>query len=117
MVEALPQRCTECGYIYIPGEHGGTSLIDLANWECPGNGAFCGATADKYELIEPGSPLEDVDKEEERASFTTSAAHTRKLTAERADKAVTDLARMVDDGDLVLRPDWQRYYVWSNKQA
>ena len=24
---------------------------------------------------------------------------------------------MYDDGELILQPDWQRDYVWSNKQA
>jgi hypothetical protein len=45
------------------------------------------------------------------------ASRAKELSTERVDKAVIDLARMYEDKELILRPDWQRYYVWSNKQA
>lgn len=121
MTDALRQQCTDCGYVYDPGEFGGISLIDRRDWECPGvEGGSCGATVDKYEIQEPGSPLDEPGDDSDADLDDTVpriAAKSSEISAERADKAVTDLARMVDEDELILRPDWQRYYVWSNKQA
>lgn len=51
------------------------------------------------------------------ASVSQKSPQPGELVTERVDKAIIDLVRMYEDDELVLRPDWQRYYVWSNKQA
>ena len=117
MATALRQLCTDCGYVYDPDENGGIPLVDRTDWECPGgvDGA-CGATADKYEIIEPeSSPTDDEDHEGDEYTDIETAIQSNVLEATRAEKAVIDLARMYDDKELILQPDWQRYYVWSNK--
>jgi hypothetical protein len=117
----LPQQCTDCGFVYDPADYGGVPLIDRDDWECPGVNGACGATVDKFEILEPLSPLDDDEDTEEDSddAFDASLPPVRvgEVSAEKADKAIKDIATMVDDGDLILRPDWQRYYVWSNKQA
>src|SRR5262249_34689984 len=78
------------------------------------------ASIDKYELVEPQSNLEDpeeLDVQDDDEESATKEIKGYELTSERVDKAVIDLVRMYDEKELILRPDWQRYYVSSNKQA
>lgn len=117
MPTALRQICTDCGYVYDPEENGGIPLVDRTDWECPGVAGPCGATADKYEIVEPESSLSDEDDESDLFSQVETAIQSNVLEATRAERAIIDLARMYDDKELILQPDWQRYYVWSNKQA
>jgi len=120
MASALRQLCTDCGYVYDPADYGGISLVDRVDWECPGIEGPCGATPDKFDILPPETALED--DEEETPDGTDggdvdTAVRSKVLEASRAERAVIDLARMYDDGELILQPDWQRDYVWSNKQA
>lgn len=39
----------------------------------------------------------------------------RKLTTQAYDKSVADVVRMIEDKDIRLDPDYQRNYVWDNK--
>jgi 5-methylcytosine-specific restriction endonuclease McrA len=120
MTDALSQVCTDCGYIYDPAENGGIPLVEREGWECPGTDGHCGAEVDKFELVEPASDLDDDEDESTDGSdepATTGTPRVKELSTERVDKAVIDLVRMYEDKELILRPDWQRYYVWSNKQA
>ncbi len=41
----------------------------------------------------------------------------RKLTTQAYDKSVSDIVRMIRDGDIHLNPEYQRNYVWDNKRA
>lgn len=41
----------------------------------------------------------------------------RKLRVQAYDKSVSDLVRMVEIGDILLNPEYQRNYVWDNKKA
>lgn len=65
--------------------------------------------------------VEGIDPEEEFSKETgpndISRIMERKLYTNRSDKSLTDLVRMIDNGDLQLQPDYQRGYVWTNKQA
>jgi rubredoxin len=61
---AMRQLCTECTYIYEPDEHGGIPLIERVDWECPGIEGPCGATTDKYVIVEPLSSLSDDDDDD-----------------------------------------------------
>lgn len=36
---------------------------------------------------------------------------------EKADRSLAELKRWYDDGDLKIDPEWQRNYVWNNRQA
>ena len=121
MPTALRQMCTDCGYIYEPDENGGIALIDRPDWECPGIGGACGAAPDKYEIVEPESSLkdetEDGDADADELTGVETVIQANVLEATRAEKAIIDLVRMFEEKELILQPDWQRYYVWSNKQA
>jgi len=41
----------------------------------------------------------------------------RKLTTQAYDKSVSDIVRMIKEGDIHLNPEYQRNYVWDNKRA
>lgn len=41
----------------------------------------------------------------------------RNLITQAYDKSVSDIVRMISEGDLVLDPDYQRNYIWDNKKA
>lgn len=41
----------------------------------------------------------------------------RKITTQAYDKSVSDLVRMIEDGDINLNPEYQRNYIWDNKKA
>jgi hypothetical protein len=116
-------KCSECGYVYLPEDWGEAALADQDDWECPGNGQPCAAGVDRYEVVDD-SPLDDGDEDpevEEPVSVDKQAYNpdtiNQDLETKRVDKAIEDLAREYEEGELILRPDWQRYYVWSNKQA
>jgi hypothetical protein len=123
--------CTDCGFIYSPDDWRGVALGDLPpTWECPGVEGHCGAEAEKFDYLEDEDDENDADTDtdtdevggsgEPRSDAPADAAgisSPRELDVERVDRAVADLARMHDEDELILRPDWQRDYVWSNKQA
>ncbi len=39
------------------------------------------------------------------------------VVLEKSDRSLAELKRWYDDGDLIIDPEWQRNYVWNNKQA
>lgn len=41
----------------------------------------------------------------------------RKINTQAYDKSVSDLYRMMSDGDINLNPEYQRNYIWDNKRA
>lgn len=41
----------------------------------------------------------------------------RKITTQAYDKSVSDIVRMMEEGDIRLDPDYQRNYVWDNKKS
>ena len=41
----------------------------------------------------------------------------RNLRIQSYDKSVEDLVKMVERGDIILNPEYQRNYVWDNKKA
>jgi hypothetical protein len=108
----MAQQCTDCGYIYRPEEHGGVSLVDQPEWECLGLDGICGATADKYVFIPEG----EEEDEGELTEIELKAASSP-VVAKPFDSSVSELERMYREKELILQPDWQRYYVWSVNQA
>jgi hypothetical protein len=120
MQTAMRQQCTDCAYIYEPDKHNGIPLSDRSDWECPGLEGNCGATVDRYEIIDPISPLSDEETMadgDDTYQDSIEDLHPEVIKPTRVDKAVRDLVSMYDEGELILQPDWQRYYVWTNKQA
>ena len=106
-------RCDTCGWVYLPGEHDGLALADHENWECPD----CQAGIDHFELVVPdeiGEP--DDDSDVSPGDFDIPLAE-RKVSAQRADNSVFELHRQEQRGLLRLQPIFQRYYVWTEKQA
>jgi hypothetical protein len=96
----MRQQCTDCGYVYEPEENGGIPLIERSDWECPGIDGTCGATADKYVILEPLSPLAGADEGEQAED-----AHVKGETLDtgRLEKTVKDLVRDYDDGISFLQ--------------
>ncbi len=41
----------------------------------------------------------------------------RKLRTQAYDKSISDVVSMIDRGDIILNPEYQRNYVWDNKKA
>jgi len=41
----------------------------------------------------------------------------RKINTQAYDKSVSDIVRMIEDGDINLNPEYQRNYIWDNKKA
>ncbi|WHQ37486.1 DUF262 domain-containing protein [Spiroplasma sp. SV19] len=41
----------------------------------------------------------------------------KNIYKERQDKSLIDLKRMIDDEEIILQPDFQRNYVWSQANA
>lgn len=41
----------------------------------------------------------------------------RKLRTQAYDKSISDVMSMIDRGDIILDPEYQRNYVWDNKKA
>lgn len=41
----------------------------------------------------------------------------RKINTQAYDKSISDIVRMIDDGDIILDPEFQRNYVWDNRKA
>ena len=41
----------------------------------------------------------------------------RKINTQAYDKSVSDIVRMMEDGDINLNPEYQRNYVWDNTRA
>ena len=41
----------------------------------------------------------------------------RKISTQAYDKRVSDLVRMIEEGDINLNPEYQRNYIWDNKKA
>jgi len=61
-----------------------------------------------------------VIEDEENTLSSTSAEipkEERHLRTQAYDKSVSDLVRMIRDGDIELNPDYQRNYIWDNKKA
>jgi len=58
--------------------------------------------------------------EEELESFDEGDLNTplyQEISLEKADRSLSELKRWYDDGDLIVDPEWQRNYVWNNRQA
>jgi len=41
----------------------------------------------------------------------------RKITTQAYDKSISDIVRMIEDGEINLNPEYQRNYIWDNKKA
>jgi rubredoxin len=106
-------RCDSCGWVYDPADYKGLPLADQDDWECP----ECHSGIDHFELIVPdelGEPEGEAD--DAGGGFDIPAAE-RKVSAQKADNSVFELHRQSQKGQLRLQPSFQRYYVWSDKQA
>ena len=44
-------------------------------------------------------------------------ASSSRISLEKSDRSLWEFRRWHDDNELVLDPEWQRNYVWSNPQA
>lgn len=56
---------------------------------------------------------EGLDGADEGALNSTSS----KIRLEKADRSLSEFKRWFDEGDLILDPEWQRNYVWNQRQS
>lgn len=59
----------------------------------------------------------DDDETESESEVQEIPKEVRKLRTQSYDKSVKDTVGMIEDGDIILDPDYQRNYVWDNKKA
>lgn len=67
---------------------------------------------DMYNLPDEIDEEIDVDVDD-----TESHYPNRKLYTNRKDLSLRELVLLINEGELILQPDYQRGYVWNNKQA
>ncbi len=68
--------------------------------------------------VEPNEDMEFSDpREEEEARIDEIPKGERTLRTQAYDKSISDIVAMIDSGDLVLDPDYQRNYIWDDKRA
>lgn len=61
---------------------------------------------------------EEIDEEiDEEVDDKDSHYPNRKLYTNRKDLSLRELVLLINEGELILQPDYQRGYVWNNKQA
>jgi Protein of unknown function DUF262 len=48
---------------------------------------------------------------------TEIPTEVRKINTQAYDKSVSDVVRMINDGEINLNPEYQRNYIWDNKRA
>ncbi len=60
---------------------------------------------------------EPSNSEENQNSIDLIPREQRKLHSQAYDKSISDLISMIDEGDIVLNPRYQRNYIWDNKKA
>jgi len=110
----LKYKC-ECGYIYDPevgniesGIAAGTPFGELPNsWTCP----ECGAGQDRFDLIEQEGM--QIDEQEGEESPSISPAKRAVYTGGVEQKSIRELEELYRDGDLNIRPYFQRRPVWD----
>lgn len=61
--------------------------------------------------------LEFDDKISDEPEITEIPQEIRKINTQAYDKSVSDIVRMIDDGDINLNPEYQRNYIWDNKKS
>jgi hypothetical protein len=74
---------------------------------------------DHFDVVLPdelGEPEVEAEDEGEPADLGIPMGE-RKVSAHKADNSVFELSRLEQTGQLLLQPSFQRYYVWTPKQA
>lgn len=66
--------------------------------------------------LEENLIFEDQESVDNNASLDIPQEE-RKILTQAYDKSVSDIVRMINDGDIRLDPEYQRNYVWDNKKA
>lgn len=61
--------------------------------------------------------LEFDDKTSEENEVIEIPQEVRKIKTQAYDKSVSDIVRMIEDGDINLNPEYQRNYIWDNKKS
>ncbi|MBC8217766.1 MAG: DUF262 domain-containing protein [Planctomycetes bacterium] len=56
-------------------------------------------------------------REEDEANIDEIPKEQRSLRTQAYDKSISDVVSMIDKGDIVLDPDYQRNYIWDDKLA
>lgn len=68
--------------------------------------------------IEPNEDLTFSDpRDDEETHIDEIPKGERTLHTQAYDKSISDIVAMIDNGDIVLDPDYQRNYIWDDKRA
>lgn len=68
--------------------------------------------------IEPEEDLKFSDpRDEGETRIDEIPKGERALNTQAYDKSISDIVAMIDSGDIVLDPDYQRNYIWDDKRA
>lgn len=67
------------------------------------------------ETTEELEKFDDVQEDDE--TIIEIPKEVRKIKTQAYDKSVSDIIRMINDGDINLNPEYQRNYIWNNKKA
>lgn len=61
--------------------------------------------------------FDNLDETEGALELQQIPKEVRNLRIQSYDKGVEDLVKMIERGDVILNPEYQRNYVWDNKKA
>lgn len=67
-------------------------------------------------LVDNGFVYDDDSDKDSKIPYEIPQ-EVRKITTQAYDKSVSDIVRMIEDGEIRLDPDYQRNYVWDNKKS
>ena len=70
---------------------------------------------DPVSEMDDGAEIDRTDSDSDEGELY--APFSGEVPIEKLDRSLVELKRLHDEGDLIVDPEWQRNYVWSNKQA
>lgn len=77
----------------------------------------------KEKLLRREAPLKkdkdiiEFEDEETEEQLTNIPVEQRRVYSDKSDRSIQELYSRYVEGDLILQPDFQRYYVWDDKKA
>ena len=61
--------------------------------------------------------LDEDENNEDAVTIDEIPTEQRNLRTQAYDKSISDIINMLNNGDIILDPDYQRKYIWDNKTA
>lgn len=106
-------KCDSCGWVYRPVEHAGRSIDEQPEgWACD----QCQADRDHFQLVVPSTDDVLSPSDEEEAGVPVDLLGRRRVFTDRKEPDVETLHGRYLKKKLDIRPEFQRYDVWTNKK-